>query len=78
MVSSVDLPVNVLARPGLGSVAELAAASVARISVGGGFAFASFAALSRAGTELLEHGNFGYLEDAAHGHTRLAAALDRQ
>ena len=78
VTTSVDLPVNVLARPGLGSVAELAAASVARISVGGGFAFASFAALSRAGTELLERGNFGYLEDAAHGHTRLAAALDRQ
>jgi 2-methylisocitrate lyase-like PEP mutase family enzyme len=78
VTASVDLPVNVLARPGLGSVAELAAASVARISVGGGFAFASFAALTRAGTELLEHGSFGYLDDAGQGRTQLAAAFERQ
>ncbi|GAB3040877.1 isocitrate lyase/phosphoenolpyruvate mutase family protein [Parafrigoribacterium mesophilum] len=76
VISAVDLPVNVLARPGLGSVAELAAASVARISVGGGFAFASFAALTRAGAELLEHGNFGYLNDAAQGHAQLVAAIN--
>jgi 2-methylisocitrate lyase-like PEP mutase family enzyme len=76
VVTAVDLPVNVLARPGLGSVAELAAVSVARISVGGGFAFASFAALARNGAELLEHGSFGYLDAAAQGHGQLVAAFD--
>ncbi|MDQ4119579.1 MAG: isocitrate lyase/phosphoenolpyruvate mutase family protein, partial [Actinomycetota bacterium] len=38
IVSSVDRPVSVLARPGLPSVAELASVGVARISVGGAFA----------------------------------------
>lgn len=78
VVAAVDRPVNVLARPGLGSVADLAAASVARISVGGAFAFASLAALSRAGTDLLKQGSFGYLDDAAAGHAQLLAALKRQ
>ena len=39
ILESVDLPVNVLARPGAPTVAELAQLGVARVSVGGGFAF---------------------------------------
>lgn len=38
LVSSVDRPVNVLARPGAPSVTELAAIGVKRVSVGGAFA----------------------------------------
>ena len=39
VVQAVDLPVNVLLRPGGPNVAELAAVGVHRISVGGAFAF---------------------------------------
>jgi 2-methylisocitrate lyase-like PEP mutase family enzyme len=52
VVSSLDLPINVLARPGGPSVAELAAAGVRRISVGGSFAFAALGALVEAAREL--------------------------
>ena len=47
VLESVDRPVNVLAFTGLPPVAELAAAGVSRISVGGWFAFAALAASSR-------------------------------
>ena len=62
MVASVDRPVNVLALPGVPSVAELAEAGVRRISVGGGFAFAAYGALIEAARELLEKGTYGYWE----------------
>ncbi len=67
VVESVDQPVNVLALRGAPSVAELASLGVARISVGGAFAFAALAALSDAAEELRDHGTFGYLERAAVG-----------
>ena len=67
LVSSVDLPVNVLAMPGMPSVAELAEAGVSRISVGGAFAFAAYGAAATAGRELLESGTYGYWETAAKG-----------
>jgi 2-methylisocitrate lyase-like PEP mutase family enzyme len=44
VVAAVDVPVNVLALPGLPSVAELAEAGVARVSVGGALAFAAYGA----------------------------------
>lgn len=75
VVASVDLPVNVLARPGLGSIAALAEASVARVSVGGSFAYAAFAAVARAGRELLDAGTFGFLDDAAVGHGQIDEAF---
>src|SRR4051794_34354444 len=56
VVTSVDRPVNVLARPGGPSVAELAEAGVARISVGGSFAFVAYAAMAAAATELRDQG----------------------
>jgi 2-methylisocitrate lyase-like PEP mutase family enzyme len=43
LVASVGRPVNVLARPGVPAVSELAAVGVRRISIGGGFAFAALA-----------------------------------
>ena len=60
ITTSVDRPVNVLVRPGLPTIAELAAVGVARISVGGSFAFGAYAALVDAATELRDAGTYGY------------------
>jgi len=65
----VDKPVNVvmgLAGPGY-SVAELSAAGVRRISVGGSFARAALGALMRAAKEVRTHGTFGYAAEALPG-----------
>ena len=67
LISSVDLPVNVLVLPGMPSVAELAEAGVSRISVGGAFAFAAYGAAATAGRELMESGTYGYWETAGLG-----------
>ena len=67
LVSSVDLPVNVLGRPGAPSVSELAAAGVRRISVGGAFAYAALGAAVEAARELLDKGTYGYFERAGVG-----------
>lgn len=71
VVESVDLPVSVLAVPDAPSVSELASLGVARISVGGAFAFTALGALAEAAQELWEQGTYGYLERAAAG-SRLA------
>ncbi|MGH3996853.1 MAG: isocitrate lyase/PEP mutase family protein, partial [Pseudonocardiaceae bacterium] len=75
VITSVDRPVNVLVFPGLATVAELAQAGVARISVGGAFSQVALAALARAGRELLDHGTYGFLELAAEGRRQAAAAF---
>lgn len=75
VVESVDRPVNVLVRPGLAPVAELAQAGVARISVGGAFSQVALAALTRAGRELLDRGTYGFLDLAAEGREQAAAAF---
>ncbi len=67
VVSSVDLPVNVLAFPSVPSVPELAAVGVRRISVGGAFAFAALGATVEAARELLDEGTYGYLERTVLG-----------
>jgi 2-methylisocitrate lyase-like PEP mutase family enzyme len=67
VVAAVDLPVNVLARPGAPPVAELAAAGVARISIGSGFAFAALGALVEAAEELKGPGTYGFWEGALVG-----------
>jgi 2-methylisocitrate lyase-like PEP mutase family enzyme len=67
VVDSVDVPVSVLARPGCPSVAELAELGVRRVSVGGSFAFAAYAALVDAARELQGAGTYGYLEAAGRG-----------
>jgi 2-methylisocitrate lyase-like PEP mutase family enzyme len=48
-------------------VAELAAAGVGRISVGGAFAFAAIDALTEAARELREDGTYGFLPRARAG-----------
>jgi len=67
IVESLDRPVNVLARQGMAPVSELAELGVARISVGGAFAFAAIDALVQAGRELREHGTYDYAARAASG-----------
>ncbi|MBO0610100.1 isocitrate lyase/PEP mutase family protein [Myceligenerans salitolerans] len=56
LVRAVDRPVNVLLRPGGPTPAELAEAGVARVSVGGTFAWAAYAGLIEAARELLAGG----------------------
>jgi 2-methylisocitrate lyase-like PEP mutase family enzyme len=67
LVESVDRPVNVLALPGTPPVPELADAGVARVSVGGAFAFAAAGALVAAARELLDQGTYGYWQTAGPG-----------
>jgi 2-methylisocitrate lyase-like PEP mutase family enzyme len=77
VIESVDRPVNVLAIKGVPTVAELASLGVARISVGGAFAFAALAALSDAAEELRDKGTFGYLERSAAGVKAARSAFAR-
>ncbi len=74
LVRSVELPVNVLARPAVPPVAELAELGVARVSVGGSFAFAAYAAAASAARELLDAGTYSFCAEAAEGGRALADA----
>lgn len=67
LLRSVDLPVNVLVRPGVPTVAELTALGVKRVSVGGAFAFAAFGAVAEAATEFLSEGTYGFAEQSTAG-----------
>jgi 2-methylisocitrate lyase-like PEP mutase family enzyme len=75
VVSSVDVPVSVLARSGLPSVAELAELGARRLSVGGAFAFAAYGALVDAAHEIQGPGSYGYLEGAGRGVTAARQAF---
>ena len=75
VVESVDLPVNVLARPGMPPVAELADLGVKRVSVGGSFAFAGFGAVAEAAEELLTSGTYGFMDIASTGSKAARAAF---
>jgi 2-methylisocitrate lyase-like PEP mutase family enzyme len=73
VVSSVDRPVNVLTGPGRPAVAELSEAGVARISVGGSFAWVAYAAMIEAATELRDSGTYDAMRSA--GAVRAASNL---
>jgi len=73
VVAAVDRPVNVLVRPGAPTVGELAELGVARISVGGAFAFAALGSLVEAAIELRDRGTYGFLERSRIG---AEAAMD--
>ena len=75
LVSSVDRPVNVLALPTCPSVAELAEMGVARISVGGAFAYAALGAVVEAARELQEHGTYGFWSLAGTGGKAVRSAF---
>jgi 2-methylisocitrate lyase-like PEP mutase family enzyme len=78
IVEAVDAPVNVLVRAGFPSVAELGEIGVARISVGGSFAFAALGGLIDAATELQEHGTYGYGQQTAKGIKAARATFERR
>ncbi len=75
VVSSVDRPVNVLALPAAPTVAQLAELGVARISVGGAFAFAAYGALVEAAEELRDAGTYGFWQRVATGRSVVGSAL---
>ena len=77
VIEAVDAPVSVLAVRGAPSVSDLAALGVARISVGGAFAFAAYGALLEAAEELRDQGTYGYLKRAAAGSKALRTAFAR-
>jgi 2-methylisocitrate lyase-like PEP mutase family enzyme len=65
VVEAVEVPVNVLARPGGPSIAELASVGVRRVSTGSLLAGAAYAALIAGARELLTDGTSRYAESAA-------------
>ncbi len=71
-------PVNVLVMRGSPPVAELAALGVARISVGGAFAFAAYATAAEAARELLEVGTYGFTGRARAGSEAMRRAAGRR
>lgn len=75
VVASVDRPLNVLALPGVPSVAELGEIGVARISVGSGFSLVAYGAMAAAAKELLEQGTYGWWEQAGPARS-LTGAFD--
>jgi 2-methylisocitrate lyase-like PEP mutase family enzyme len=78
IVAAVDLPVNVLARPGAPTVAEMTALGVKRISVGGGLAYVGWGAVAEAARELKEQGTYGYWSIAAEGAKIARSAFARE
>jgi 2-methylisocitrate lyase-like PEP mutase family enzyme len=77
VVSSVDRPVNVLARPGVPAVAELAELGVRRVSIGGSFAFAALGAVVSAADELRGAGTYGFLAGASVGKDAAVHSFSR-
>jgi len=75
VINSVSRPVNVLMRPDGPTVPELAAAGVARITVGGAFAFAALGALTEAANELRDLGTTGYTRLSAIGQQAATRAF---
>jgi 2-methylisocitrate lyase-like PEP mutase family enzyme len=75
VIEAVRRPVNVLAWPNAPSIPELAALGAARVSVGGAFAFAAYASLIAAATELRERGTYSFLERSAIGAEEVRKAF---
>ena len=75
LLASVDVPVNVLAQPATPSVAGLAELGVARISVGGAFAYAAYDGLITAATELRDAGTYAYWDRVAAARGPIRDAL---
>ena len=75
VVDAVDRPVNVLVFASSPPLAQLAELGVARVSVGGSFAWAAYAAVVAAATELREGGTYSYNERSAAARPAIDAAL---
>ena len=67
VVEAVDLPVNVLCMPNGPTVPELAAAGVARISVGSAFFNVALGAVAAAAREWREDGTHAFWQQAIAG-----------
>jgi 2-methylisocitrate lyase-like PEP mutase family enzyme len=76
-VAAVTRPVNVLLRPAGPTVAELAAAGVARITVGGSFAYAALGALAEAAIEIRDKGTSNYTQLSSLGQRIAMDAFNR-
>ena len=76
VLAAVDRPLNVLALPGMPSVAALAVAGVARISTGGALAFVAIGAVVEAARELREQGTYTYWERAHAGSEAARPAFE--
>ncbi|MGI9595373.1 MAG: isocitrate lyase/phosphoenolpyruvate mutase family protein, partial [Acidimicrobiales bacterium] len=63
VVGAVDLPVSVMALPGVPSVSELATLGVRRVSMAAWFTYAALRGLQAAATEVVEHGTYGFMDD---------------
>jgi len=75
VVTSVDVPLSVLALPNAPTVAELSDAGVKRISVGGSFCYVGIGAVAEAARELLEQGTYGFWSTAGPGSGIARAAF---
>jgi 2-methylisocitrate lyase-like PEP mutase family enzyme len=75
VVEAVSRPVNVLMLPGCPSVPELAEVGVARVSIGGAFAFTALGAVVEAARELQQDGTAGYFERMSVGGAAARAAF---
>jgi 2-methylisocitrate lyase-like PEP mutase family enzyme len=75
VTSAIDAPVNVLVSSGSPTVAEVAAAGAARISVGGSWAIVAYAALVEAATELKELGTYNAVTRAFESAAAIRAAF---
>jgi 2-methylisocitrate lyase-like PEP mutase family enzyme len=75
VVESIELPLNVLALADAPAVAELASVGVARVSVGGAFAFAALGSLVAAASELRDEGTYGYWAQAKVGARAAGSAF---
>ncbi|PJK28419.1 isocitrate lyase/PEP mutase family protein [Minwuia thermotolerans] len=73
VISAVDRPVNVLASPGL-TVAAIAEAGAARISLGSAFALAALRGLVGAAEEVMERGSFEFAS-AKPGYPEISALM---
>lgn len=67
IVDAVDLPLNILALPGVPPIAELKAAGVRRLSAGSGLARAALGATKAATRQLLEEGRYDAMFKSADG-----------
>ncbi|MFK0280932.1 isocitrate lyase/phosphoenolpyruvate mutase family protein [Streptomyces sp. NPDC090499] len=77
LVSSVDLPVNVMAMPGGPSVAQFTEAGAARISLGGMLSYVALGGAVRAAKEVLEEGTFGPWSEFGVAYPLMQTAFTR-
>lgn len=64
LAAGIDAPVNILVGPGAPSVSDLAAAGVARLSLGSSIASAAYAVADRAARDLFGPGSYDSLTDS--------------